>query len=275
MNRPSFQFYPGDWTANPNLKRCTFAEKGIWLEVICLMHDQDEYGVLRWPLKEIAEAVKCRAADLLALARKGVLKGDDKHLSEPFIYVPRSGRKDGEPVTLIDTQAGPIWYSSRMVKDEYVRTIRGDQTRFGAAKGEAPKPSPKPPLSDGASSSSSSSGKPKTIPTSSDVPSTSKPSSIWDLGQQLLGSRAFVTHLIKDYGESAVTAGIAELSTLSVNDPRAWIKGKLNGIHRGSAPSGGRGSSAAERNASTIAGLTGSPSDPGGTVVEGVAERVD
>jgi hypothetical protein len=33
---PAFQFYPGDWSSNPNLKRCTFAERGIWLEVMCL-----------------------------------------------------------------------------------------------------------------------------------------------------------------------------------------------------------------------------------------------
>lgn len=164
MKRPSFQFYPGDWTSNPNLKRCTFAEKGIWLEVICLMHDQPEYGVLRWPLKEIAEAVKCRTADLQALIRKGVLKGDDKAVEEAFIYVPRSGRKDGEPVTLVGIQPGPMWYSSRMVKDEYVRTIRGESTRFGegndAASKHTPKAAPKPPFGDGASSSSSSSSSP-------------------------------------------------------------------------------------------------------------------
>lgn len=156
MKRPSFQFYPGDWAANPNLKRCTFAEKGIWLEVMCLMHDQAEYGVLRWQLKEVAEAVKCRAADLQALVRKGVLKGDDKLLDAPFIYTPRSGRKDGEPVTLIPTQPGPVWYSSRMVKDEYVRTIRGEGTRFSDVNGDAPKGAPKPPFGDGPSSSSPS-----------------------------------------------------------------------------------------------------------------------
>ena len=160
MKRPSFQFYPGDWSANPNLKRCTFAEKGIWLEVMCLMHDQAEYGVLRWPLKEVAEAVKCRTAELQALVRKGVLKGDDKLLEAPFVYVPRSGRKDGDPVTLLPTQPGPVWYSSRMVKDEYVRTIRGEGTRFGDGNGDgngdAPKRSPKTTLGDGPSSSSSS-----------------------------------------------------------------------------------------------------------------------
>lgn len=141
MRRPSFQFYPGDWTANPNLRRCTFAEKGIWLDVLCLMHDQDEYGVLRWPLKEIAQAVGCKLPDLQSLARKGVLKGADDMLAEPYVFVPRHARKDGEPVTLIPTQPGPIWYSSRMVRDEHVRAVRGESI----GNGEAPKAAPKPP----------------------------------------------------------------------------------------------------------------------------------
>lgn len=175
MKRPSFQFYPGDWTGNSNLRRCTHAEKGVWLEIMCLMHDQVEYGVLRWPLKEIVEAVKCKPADLRALISKGVLKGSDTHLEDAFIYTPRSGRKDGNPVDLMPIQDGPVWYSSRMVKDEYVRTIRGESTRFG----DAPDPSPNPPFGDGSSSSSSSSpsgntnepngssstAKPPTIPT--------------------------------------------------------------------------------------------------------------
>lgn len=145
MTRPSFQFYPGDWQSNSNLRRCSHAEKGVWVDVMCLMHDQAEYGVLRWPLKEIAETVNCRAADLHSLIRKGVLKGDDKQLSDPFIYTPRSGRKDGEPVILVPTQAGPVWYSSRMVKDEYVRTIRAES----AANGATPKASPKGGLGEG------------------------------------------------------------------------------------------------------------------------------
>lgn len=157
MKRPSFQFYPGDWQANSNLRRCTHAEKGVWLDVMCLMHDQPEYGILRWPLKEIAQAVGGKPADLRGLVTKGVLKGSDTYLSEPHIYTPRSGRKDGEPVTLIPTQDGPIWYSSRMVKDEYVRTIRGESTRFGDVSDEASKRSPKPPFGDGSSSSSSTS----------------------------------------------------------------------------------------------------------------------
>lgn len=162
MKRPSFQFYPGDWTSNSNLRRCSHAEKGIWVDVMCLLHDQEEYGIVRWPLKEIAQAVNCTLTALRGLVAKGILKGADAQQAvEPFIYTPRSGRKDGDPVTLVKAQIGPLWYSSRMVKDEYVRTIRGESSRFGAGDGEAPKTSPKyapkPPLGDGSSASSSSS----------------------------------------------------------------------------------------------------------------------
>lgn len=150
MKRPAFQFYPGDWQRNANLRRCSPAARGVWVDVMCLMHDSDEYGVLRWPLKEIAQAAGASMSHVRELVDKSVLKGSDKQLSEPFVYVPRSGRKEGDPVTLLDTQAGPIWYSSRMVKDEYVRTIRGESSRFG----EASKDAPKPPFGDGSTSAS-------------------------------------------------------------------------------------------------------------------------
>ncbi|WP_175783103.1 hypothetical protein [Burkholderia anthina] len=174
MTRPSFQFYPGDWQANSNLRRCTHAEKGAWIDVMCLLHDSEEYGVLRWPLKEIAQAIGAPLATLRAIVSKGVLKGADNGQScAACIYVPRSGRRDGEPVTLVAEQEGPIWYSSRMVKDEHVRSVRGESSRFqsedddapkGAPKpslGDSTKASPKPPLGDGSSSSSSSSNKQK------------------------------------------------------------------------------------------------------------------
>lgn len=137
MRRPSLQFYPADWQANPKLKRCSHAEKGLWLDVLCILHDQDEYGIVRWPLREIALAVHARPSALQSLVEKGILKGADADSScAPMVYVPRHGRKDGEPVTLIGAQQGPIWYSSRMVRDEYIRQVR-------AANEPTPKPIPK------------------------------------------------------------------------------------------------------------------------------------
>jgi hypothetical protein len=117
---------------------------------------------------DLANAAGTRVKLLGELVEKTVLKGTDKGVLDAFVYVPRSGRRDGAPVVLIPSQPGPIWYSSRMVKDEYIRTIRGESSRFGASD-DALKPppdgalkvAPKPPLGDGSSSSSSSSIKEK------------------------------------------------------------------------------------------------------------------
>ncbi|MEK6594776.1 MAG: hypothetical protein AABZ67_17035 [Pseudomonadota bacterium] len=133
MKRPAFQFYPADWRNNAKLRRCTFAERGIWLETICLMHDSDEYGVLRWTLREIAQAIGCRLSDLKSLVARDVLKGADPgQRCAACVFTPMHAGKAGEPVTLIPEQDGPIWYSSRMVRDEYLRQRRGGDTKFTA-----------------------------------------------------------------------------------------------------------------------------------------------
>jgi hypothetical protein len=137
--RPSFQFYTADWFSNPKLKRCTHAEKGMWADILCLLHDGEPYGVLRWPLTDIARAIGATVPAVSGLVRKGVLKGSDTHC-ESLIYVPRSGRKNGAPVTLIEEQDGPIWYSSRMVTDEHKSGVRGGASNI------TPNTAPKTPI---------------------------------------------------------------------------------------------------------------------------------
>lgn len=241
MKRPSFQFYPGDWTGNSNLRRCSHSEKGVWLDVICLMHDQTEYGVLRWPLKEIAQAVGCSLSMLRSLVTKGVLKGDDKRMEEPYVYIPRSGRRDGEPVTLLGTQDGPLWYSSRMVKDEYVRTIRGESTRFSDEFGAAPKLSPKPPFGDGSSSSSSSSSSTSVNTEAKASRPAVTESEIWKAGADLLlqagmkTSRPFIGKLVKDHGSPAVMNAIQAAIVAQPADPAAYIRAASAKVRRSSA----------------------------------------
>lgn len=141
MKRPSFQMYQGDWLSNAKLRRCSKAERGIWIDTMCTMADSDEFGVLRWPLKDLANAVGCRVAELQALRDKGVLKGADAGEQMPaLIYTPRHAGKVGEPVELLPAQSGPIWYSSRMVRDEYIRTKRATNGAEDSA--------PKPPIGD-------------------------------------------------------------------------------------------------------------------------------
>jgi hypothetical protein len=162
VKRPSFQFYPADWQANSNLRRCSHEERGIWLDVLCLLHDQEPYGLIRWPLIEIAQAVGTSVAKLRGIVTKGVLKGADAgERVQAVVFVPRHGRKDGPPVTILPEQEGPVWYSSRMLVDEYKRVIRGESSAPDYSPkppfGEAPKPTPDPSPSRARASSSSSS----------------------------------------------------------------------------------------------------------------------
>lgn len=241
MKRPSFQFYPADWRNNANLRRCSWEARGVWIEVMGLLHDSDTYGVLRWPLKEIAQALGAPVKLIQELATKGVMKGSDSSECEPFIYTPRSGRKDGDPVLLVPAQPGPIWYSSRMVKDEYVRSIRGDTSRFEESpkyspkvpKGETPIKTPIAIQSDGSTATSSPTGISVGKPTGGKPPVDKAKAELWKAAVSLLEgqgmpepqARTFIGKMSKDYPDGdivldAVRGAVAEQPA----DARAYIK---------------------------------------------------
>lgn len=44
--RPWLKWYPADWRADPRLRTCSLASRGLWVEMICLMHEADPYGSL-------------------------------------------------------------------------------------------------------------------------------------------------------------------------------------------------------------------------------------
>jgi hypothetical protein len=141
MKRPSFQFYPADWTNNQNLKRCSKRLKGCWIDVMCVLNDsEDEYGIVRWSLADLANASDCTLKDLRELREKGVLKGADiGEKCSGYTYTPHHAGKAGKPVVLIPEQDGPIWYSSRMVRDEYKRINRATKGGMGESPDSGPK----------------------------------------------------------------------------------------------------------------------------------------
>ena len=79
---PAFQFYPGDWLKDPNLRRCSKAAKGVWIDMMCLMFECEDRGILAsggvpWTKEEISAAIGGDHAENLAcieeLLRKGVV----------------------------------------------------------------------------------------------------------------------------------------------------------------------------------------------------------
>jgi hypothetical protein len=112
MKLPGFMFYPGDWQKDPDLKRCSHAAKGVWMDVLCLAFELPERGVLvsngrPWTERELAEAVGGNPDVALRVVQELISKGVIKR------------REDG------------AMFCRRMVKDEEVRRKRAEGGKLG------------------------------------------------------------------------------------------------------------------------------------------------
>lgn len=87
--RPWMKFYPQDWRADERLRNCSLAARGLWLELIALMHRSERYGFLLINRKapgERALAIQAGAAvdevrsALAELEAEGVFSRDPEGL---------------------------------------------------------------------------------------------------------------------------------------------------------------------------------------------------
>lgn len=86
MKRPWLKFYPADWRADPALRMCSIGARGLWMEMLCLMHEAVPYGALLVKGAPVSErqlaglaGISLRETALLLaeLAAAGVFSRDD------------------------------------------------------------------------------------------------------------------------------------------------------------------------------------------------------
>lgn len=112
MKRPAFQFYPGDWLNDAALRMVSVGARGLWIEMICLMHQGEPYGHLKVNDKVITEVQLTRMVGA-------------SH-EEVKTWLAELG--DAGVMSLTD---GGCIYSRRMVRDEELRAIRADGGKQG------------------------------------------------------------------------------------------------------------------------------------------------
>jgi hypothetical protein len=110
---PSFQFYPGDWRKDMGVQSLPYQDRGIWFEMLCLMHESERRGVL---------VLNGRAMSDETLAR--VLGLDKQILGTTITTLLTSGVASREEDT------GAI-YCRRMVRDENIRKVRSAAGKKG------------------------------------------------------------------------------------------------------------------------------------------------
>lgn len=112
MKRPSFQFYPGDWLRSTDLRSCSIGARGLWMDMICLMHEGNPYGHLKVNQKVIlAENLSRMVGETFADV--------DGWLAELRSAGVLSITEDG------------CMFSRRMVKDENTRNNRAAGGKSG------------------------------------------------------------------------------------------------------------------------------------------------
>lgn len=112
MKRPSFQFYPADWLRDTSLRMCSLGARGLWIEMMCHMHEGSPYGYLKVNHKVILPDILARFIGATIPETEGWLR----ELESAGVF-----SRDDE---------GAI-FSRRMVRDEKHRECRAEGGKKG------------------------------------------------------------------------------------------------------------------------------------------------
>jgi hypothetical protein len=113
MKLPAFQFYPGDWRKDPGVQSLNYHDRGVWMEILCLMFESEHRGKLMLNGASMPDE---------ALAR---LLGLDKQiLTTTLTTLLTYG------VASRDEGTGALT-CRRMVRDEELRKVRSESGKMG------------------------------------------------------------------------------------------------------------------------------------------------
>lgn len=110
--RPAFMFYPADWRKDPELRVCSIAARGLWIDMLALMHEGDPYGHLVVNGAPITD-------DQLA-----------RLVGEPVKRI-RALLGELESHCVFSRTDNGVVFSRRMVADEHIRDMRAASGKLG------------------------------------------------------------------------------------------------------------------------------------------------
>jgi hypothetical protein len=112
VKRPAFQVYPADWRKDSALQACSPIARGLWWELVCVMHECQPYGHLTINGKAASEAQGAALVHYpIGLYRKALAELEEA----------------GVP----SRTASGILFSRRMVRDERIRNSRAEGGKLG------------------------------------------------------------------------------------------------------------------------------------------------
>jgi hypothetical protein len=99
QKQPWMKFYLADWRADPRLKSCSLAARGLWIEMLCVMHEATPRGSLLVngnpiPAKQLAGLVGASVKEVAGLLEELETAGVFSRDEDSVIYSRRMRRDD-------------------------------------------------------------------------------------------------------------------------------------------------------------------------------------
>ena len=113
MKLPAIQFYPGDWHKDQGVQALDLLQRGAWFELLLMMHDSDERGVLLVNGQPMPDAVIAR--------RLGLDNQSANQILTTLLTYGVASRRGTD---------GAL-FCRRMVKDERLRQVRTESGKKG------------------------------------------------------------------------------------------------------------------------------------------------
>lgn len=110
---PAIQFYPGDWKKDIGVQSLSFHDRGVWFEILLLMHESEQRGILILNGQAMSEDALSRIIGL-----------DKQNLTTTLTNLLTYG------VASRDDATGALM-SRRMVRDENLRKVRQESGKLG------------------------------------------------------------------------------------------------------------------------------------------------
>jgi len=111
---PAIQLYPADWRKDPGIQALDYFEKGVWMEMLFIMHESNSRGFLKINDRKIDKKVLSKMLGL-------TLKKTEKTLKTLYDF------------GIYSVDDNDVIYSRRMVKDEKLIEIRRAAGRQGGS----------------------------------------------------------------------------------------------------------------------------------------------
>lgn len=234
MSNPWLKFYPTDWRSDPALRMCSMAARGLWIEMIALMHEAVPYGhllvsgrsptdaqlavLVGAPSDQIPELLgELDAAGVFSRTREGVIYSRKMTRTAKKAAIARkNGKNGGNPILCKEGENTPL--------DNQIPTDR-DKPQKPEARSQKPEDIPEAKASGRDASSQ---------------PPADPSKDFWDRavtylkrhGHDERHARSFIGKILKLHGMERVRSAFRAAHEADAVDPIPWITAHLGVANR-------------------------------------------